>query len=139
MPSVTQSVVHRWFDEVWNQRREQTIDELIGEESICYTGGEPLRGPVEFKNRQYYPLISAFPNVQIVIEDTIERGEDVVVRWVAKGRHEGEGIGCRATGECIEFHGMSWIKVREGKMVEGWQSSNIAEVLQKLHQQSVPA
>ena len=35
METDAKSLVHRWFEEVWNQGREATIDELFGEESVA--------------------------------------------------------------------------------------------------------
>jgi hypothetical protein len=33
------AVVRRWFDEVWNQRRPETIDELMAADAFCWGGG----------------------------------------------------------------------------------------------------
>jgi hypothetical protein len=32
----------------------------------------------------------------------------------------------------VLFRGMSWIRIRDGKFQEGWQSSNIPEQLRSL-------
>ena len=29
-------LVRRWFEEVWNQRREEVIDEMLTSESVCH-------------------------------------------------------------------------------------------------------
>lgn len=39
----------RWFEEVWNQRRLATVDELLSDESVCYGEGDPIRRVVNGK------------------------------------------------------------------------------------------
>jgi steroid delta-isomerase-like uncharacterized protein len=126
------TIVKRWFDEVWNQRREQAIDELVTEESVCLTDQGLLRGPREFKERQYAPFLSAFPDLRVEVEGIVGQGEQVVVRWTASGTHDGDGLGFPPTHRKATFAGMSWVHVREGKLREGWQSSNISEVVRAL-------
>jgi predicted ester cyclase len=126
------ALVRRWFDEVWNQRRGELIDELITEESVCHADEGPIRGPAEFRERQYAPLLAAFPDIRVEIEATIAQGDEVVVRWRATGIHSGDGLGFRATNRDTLFRGITWIHIRVGKLREGWQSSNIPEVIREL-------
>lgn len=124
--------VRRFFEEVWNQRRAPVIDELLTSDSVCYADDGPLRGPQEFRERQYEPFLAAFPDLHITLDDIVSQGEQVVVRWTAVGSHTGTGLGFAATAERVTFRGISWIRVRDGKMLEGWQSSNIPEVVRGL-------
>jgi predicted ester cyclase len=126
------SVVRRWFEEVWNQRREQTITELLKQESVCYGEQGPLWGPEGFKQQIYTPFVAAFPDIRVTVEAVIAEGDQVVVRWTAAGTHTGGGVGHPPTGREVSFRGMTWLRVGEGKMIEGWQSSNIPEVLRSL-------
>jgi hypothetical protein len=51
MQQNAKALVHRWFDEVWNQGREDTIDELFSD-GVAYGLGESdvtVNGPSEFK------------------------------------------------------------------------------------------
>ena len=126
------TVVRRWFEEVWNQRRVETIQELMTGDSICYTDDGPMRGPDEFLTRQYHPFLAAFPELRIDVEDVIAQGDQVVARWSATAEHRGNGLGFRATQESVSFRGITWVQVRDGKMMEGWQASNIPEVVRGL-------
>jgi predicted ester cyclase len=126
------ATVKRWFEEVWNQRCEETIDELITPESICYTDGELMIGTEGFRQKQYLPFVTAFPDLHVNIEAAVGQNEVVVVRWSAIGTHTGDGIGIPPTYKSVEFRGISWIHIRNGKMMEGWQSTNIPQVLMEL-------
>lgn len=131
MSSDNLAVVRRWFEEVWNQRRGEAIDEVLTAASVCHTDDGPMTGPEEFRGRQYVPLLAAFPDLRVEVEDTVSQGEVVVVRWCARGTHSGTGLG-PASGRQVCLRGLSWIRVEGGKFAEGWQSSNVAEVLRGL-------
>jgi steroid delta-isomerase-like uncharacterized protein len=108
------------------------IDELVTAESVCHAEEGPMRGPDEFRERQYHPFISAFPDLRVEVEAIIAQDDVVVVRWSAVGTHSGDGLGFPATHATASFRGITWIDVRDGKLREGWQSSNIPEVLRGL-------
>jgi predicted ester cyclase len=60
------------------------------------------------------------------------QGEDVVVRWTSTATHDGPGLGVPPSGRRVTMRGITWIRVRGGKLIEGWQSSNIDEVVRGL-------
>jgi steroid delta-isomerase-like uncharacterized protein len=125
-------LAHRWFEEVWNERRTDTIDELLTAESVCDSEAGPLRGPEEFKKRAYATLLSAFPDIRVTVRGTIAEGDQVVVRWAASGTHLGDGLGFPATGRSVSFQGMTWIRYKDGKMLEGedrWNQSGLIDSL----------
>jgi len=37
-------LMHRWFDEVWNQGKAETVHELLAEDAIGMGQGEPRQG-----------------------------------------------------------------------------------------------
>ena len=52
MSEANKAIVRRWFEEVWNQGREETIDELFAPHAVGYGLGDTdvtTRGPAEFK------------------------------------------------------------------------------------------
>jgi predicted ester cyclase len=132
MSDINVAIARRWFEEVWNRRREASIHEMMTPVSLCYTDDGPIRGPDEFKERLHVPLLAAFPDLRVEVEATLARDDQVVVRWTASARHTGDGLGFRATHENVSFRGITWIHVRDGRMMEGWQSSNIPEVIRGL-------
>src|SRR5882762_9551328 len=72
MQQNAKELVHRWFDEVWNQGREETIDELFGD-GVAYGLGESdvtIAGPEEFKVF-FRTMRSTFPDLRIDIEDSV--------------------------------------------------------------------
>jgi predicted ester cyclase len=126
------AAVRRWFDEIWNQRREATMHELMGPGAVCFTDTGEMRGPDGFKAMQYDPFVAAFPDLRVAVDHTMSDDDTVAVRWSAEGTHTGEALGLAPTGRRVRFTGTSWIKVRDGKLWEGWQWSDIPAVLASL-------
>lgn len=132
MSAQNAAVFRRWFEEVWNHRNEGTINDLVGPDSVCYGEDGPMRGPEEFRVRMYVPFTSAFPDIRVTVEDVVAERDMVVVRWTGVGTHTCDGFGCPPTGRPVRFEGTTWARVRDGKLVEGWQWSNIPMVLASL-------
>jgi predicted ester cyclase len=63
---------------------------------------------------------SAFPDVQVVVDDVIEAGDKVVLRWHAEGTHRGAIEGLSPTGARVSVTGISIDQWRDGKIVESW-------------------
>ncbi|QDT17939.1 ester cyclase [Alienimonas californiensis] len=138
MATETSSLARRWFEEVWVQRRAETIDELVDADSVCHGDDGPVQGPDGFKQQFYEPMVAAFPDLQVQVEAVIAEGDQAVVRWSAVGTHSGDGLGFPATGEAASFRGLTWMQVRDGRLGVGWQSSNIPEVLRTLAEKANP-
>lgn len=132
MPSEYEHLARRWFDEVWNQKRTDTIRELVAPDGTCQSEGGELRGPDAFITHVHAPFLTAFPDLQIDVVGTVSEGDQVVVRWCACGTHAGEGMGIPASDRRVSFRGMTWIRFRDGKMVEGLDCWNQAALMQAL-------
>jgi predicted ester cyclase len=93
-------------------------------------GGE-VRGPAGFREMRAM-FLSALPNVSIEIEDILAEGDRAAVRWRATGTHSGEGFGFASSNREIGIRGTTWLVVRNGKIVEGWDTWNLAAMLDSL-------
>ena len=126
------SFLHRWFEEVWNNKSESAVDELLAEDGVGYglPGGE-IRGPAAFKEYQR-ALISAYPDLRVHVEETITEGDKIAARCRVTGVHQGEGLGLSATNKPVEFTGLRMVRVKDGKIVEAWNEFNFMEMYQQL-------
>jgi steroid delta-isomerase-like uncharacterized protein len=138
MATSNAALARRWMDEVWNQRRTETVRELLTPTSQCRSETGVMVGPDEFLERAYGPMIAAFPDVRVTVEGTVSEGDQVVVRWSATGTHTGEGIGLKPTGRKLTFRGMTWIRYENGKMMEGWDVWNQAGLFKALETGEIP-
>lgn len=123
MSEENKALIRRWFEEVWNKGRADAIDEMFDENGIAHglsdDPSKPIIGPRDF--RPFHTLFrEAFPNMMIVVEDTIAEGDKVAARCSVRGRHEGDFMGRAATQAPVEFTGMTIVRIENGKIVEAW-------------------
>jgi len=119
------ALIHRWFDEVWNQGRVESIDELLADECVIHgladSSGKEVEGPAAFR-AFHTQFREAFPDMAITIEDTIAEDDRVVARCSVRGKHTGDSLGFKATQAPIEFTGIAIVRVKDGKLVEAWNN-----------------
>jgi steroid delta-isomerase-like uncharacterized protein len=125
------ALARRWFEEVWNQRRDETVAELLADPCDGHMEGGEVRGPREFLAARAV-LLGALPDVRVTVEGIISEGDQVAVRWSATGTHRGDALGPKASGRPIAFRGISWVRFRDGRIVEGWDSWNLGKLLSEL-------
>ena len=129
------ALARRWFEEVWNQRRTEVVHELLLPDSVGHLEGGDVVGPEPFL-AVHAGLVQTLPDLRVHVEDTVAQGDQVVVRWSASGTHVGKGMGCEPTGARLKFRGMTWLRFRDGKMVEGWDAWDLDGLMQKLRGQA---
>lgn len=119
------AVIERWFEEVWNKKREEAIDELFDEEGVAHglagDAGGDLRGPEGFKPF-FRRFRDAFPDIKVVVEDTVSEGDKIAARCSVSGSHQSDSLGFAATNQPVEFDGICIVRVRDGKIVEAWNN-----------------
>ena|SRR5687768_11092344 len=138
MSAENKALVRRWFEEVWNQGRTATIDELFAADGVVHGLGDTMRGPAAFKPF-HAAYRDAFPDVRIEIEDMVAEGDKVAYRWSATATHRGNGLNFAATNRQARFTGMGFVRVRDGKLIEGWNNFDQLGMLQQLGVVNLPA
>lgn len=117
-------LIRRWFEEVWNQGREETIDDLCAAEVVGHgqtLDGSDIVGPAHFK-QFWHVFRAAFTSVHVEIHRTIEEGEMVLAHWTITMTHTGPFLGVPGSGKQITAKGMSMQRIVGGKIVEGWDN-----------------
>ena len=129
------TVLHRWFDEVWNQGHEAAIDEMLAEDAIAHgivgADGEEIRGIAAFK-AYVRQLRTAFPDICITIEDAMVEGDKILARCLVTGCHTGPGLTGTPTGKTVTFTGMCLVHTKNDKIQEGWNNYDFLAMYQQL-------
>ena len=115
------ALIRRWFDEVWNKGMSETIDELFPEQAVMWgvAPEEYSQGATVFKEF-YRAMRNACPDTKIVLDQVVQQGDTAFARWTATMTHTGDGLGFSATNRSLTIWGMSACRVRDGKIIEGW-------------------
>lgn len=123
----------RWFEEVWNQGREEVIDEmrLPDARSVGLFQPDAVHSVDTFKE-EHRRFTSAFSAINIHIDDEVSQGDKTAVRWTCTAMHTGDGLGVAPTGKTVTFPGASFFYLQNGKLREGWNSFDFTRVLLEL-------
>ena len=132
MESTNLAVARRFFQSVWNERKIEVLDELLTPESVCQSENGIIRGKDEFLAQVFQPFVTAFPDLQIEIEEAITQRDVVAVRWLCTATHTGAAFGLAPTGRRVSFRGTSWIRIDNGQMMEGFECWNVGGLMQVL-------
>jgi steroid delta-isomerase-like uncharacterized protein len=138
MTADNKTLMHRWFDEVWNQGRAETIDELMAEDCVIHgladASGKDVRGKADFR-AFHAQFREAFPEIVVTVEETIAEGDLLAARCSVRGKHAGDSLGFKATQAPVEFTGIAIVRVENGKFVEVWNNFDFLTMYQQLGHQ----
>jgi predicted ester cyclase len=68
----------------------------------------------------------------MTLDDLIAEGEKVSYRWTARGTHQGEFLGIAPTGKQMTTTGIVIERLTNGKLTEGWTSSDTLGLMRQL-------
>ena len=125
-------LVRRFVDEVWNKGNLSVIDEIVSPKLKTH---DPLMKDVEGIDsaKQHVRMFrTAFPDLNVTIDDIGAVGDKVYVRWTTTGTHKGSLLGLTPTNRRGMIRGITINRFEGGKLVEehyGWDIYNMLEQL----------
>lgn len=123
-------IASRWFEEVWNQGRLESIDELATPDAKSYGFPQPESVLTRDEFREYVmEFRRSFTHIHLSVDETVAEGERVAVRWTGTMQHTGSGLGFAPTGKVVNVHGMSLMHLRDGKICAGWNALDLGSVV----------
>lgn len=135
MSEENKALIHRWFEEVWNQGNEKVIDELLAEDGVIHglndASGQSVQG-IEAFHEFHSQFRGAFSDLAVTLDDVIAEGDKVVARCDVRGKHTGENLGFAATNAPVHFEGVAIVRIKDGKIVEAWNHFDFMEMNRQL-------
>lgn len=123
------AVVRRFIEEYQNQRREETVIELLADDFVDRSPignfSPDKQGAIEMHGM----LFGAFGDLRAEIHDQIAENDRVATRKTFRGTHTGEFMGVPATGRPVEIGVIDILRVRDGKLVEHWCQVDFAGLM----------
>lgn len=143
MAAQTAELSRRIFEDVWNRKDLDAIDEIIAADYVHHDASSPAvpRGTEGYKQfvKSY---MNAFPDAHFTIDDAFTAGQNEdgestagrseVTRWTVAGTHQGELAGILPTGRRFSVSGISIARVANGKIIESWNNWDALGLMQQL-------
>lgn len=125
-------VAIQWFQEVWGERNAESVTRLMAPHAKAHLeGGVEMVGPAEFLSL-HKSLLTIFPDLDLKVLRVIGSETDACVHWEITGTHQGDAMGFAPTGKPHAFDGITWLRIENGQIVEGWDRWNQNDLFTKL-------
>lgn len=123
----------RWFREVWNEKNESSVYDMLEEHAKLHglTDGADGEGWTHFLPF-YYSFLEAFPDVHIELLDVFDNEDRVAMRMLGHATHLGTFAGIEATGNPVTIEAMIICRIRNGKIYEAWNEVNLAKLFKQI-------
>jgi len=124
------AVVRRLFEEALCQANWDLFEQIHAKDFVVHrakrdaTLAEDLEAAKEWTQ--------AFPDGKCEVNQLIAEGDMVAVRWSAQGTNTGTGNGLPATGKPARISGVTFFRVKDGKLAEEWGMIDMWGLLKQL-------
>jgi predicted ester cyclase len=133
--------LRRIYQECFNQGNLATADELVAPDlrdtSPGIPPGVPTTGPDALKGIVSL-LRSAFPDLQVTIDEMVAEGDMIVARTTWTGTHRGNFQGIPPTGKQVNWGSIDIVHVRGGQFVSHYGLQDGVGLLQQVGAISAP-
>ena len=111
------AIIRRWFEEGWNKRNGDLIDELFSTKFSAEGGPHGTLDRLSYK-KYFETVIAASPDMVCELVELIDANEFIVSRIIATGTHFETVAGVEASGEKIVSEIIDVWKVADGRIIE---------------------
>ena len=129
------NIIRRMYEEVWNKRRFEVMNELVFPSHALIGSGPNFQGssigPDAYK-AQVLLFVTAFPDLRFTVEDLIAEEDKVVACWTISGTHKGEFMGIPATNRKVSIDGITIHQMSNGKIMDSNVSWDVWGMMQQL-------
>ena len=132
MSEANKAVVRRIFEECLTRGNLQVLNELVANN---YSYHEPTVGDVNGRDALQQLVMqyrTAFPDLQMKINQQFADGDTVITHWTATGTHRGELFGVRPTNKRVTCDGIMITRLQNGKIVEEHEQWDVFGCLRQL-------
>jgi predicted SnoaL-like aldol condensation-catalyzing enzyme len=113
----------RFHMDIFQKGHVEAADEILAPEFVLRNPGMPpelTHGPDAIK-KFATAAIHAIPDRQITHEDTMSRGNKVLIRWSMTGTPKQDFLGIPPSDNPITLTGFDLFRISGGKIIEMWQ------------------
>jgi steroid delta-isomerase-like uncharacterized protein len=128
------AIILRYLDEAWEKGDWQAAEEVVAEDVVFHDqvregdlppGREGLRVAME-------RVRAGMPDFTMDVHEVVAEGDIVVIRWSSTGTHTGDFSGMPPTGRVGTLYAISMVRMKDGRIVEGWQETDRLGLAQQL-------
>ncbi|MCC2672480.1 MAG: hypothetical protein K0Q72_4952 [Armatimonadetes bacterium] len=116
-PEDVVAIVDRLRAEVYNDGNLDVMPEIVADGYLHGSANGPDAIGIVDGGTQISRFLTALPDLEWTFDEVIVQGDQVAARWTIRGTHDGDLLGFAATGNPVEYTGISFFTVQCGKIV----------------------
>jgi steroid delta-isomerase-like uncharacterized protein len=124
-------IVRSYLEDVWGARDVAAVDRYVARDAAFRDQTSEAPGNEAVKNA-VATVTAAMPDYRLEIETVVGNGDAVAARWTCTGTNTGELHGLPPSHRSGSLVCMAAVRLRDGKIVEGWQVLDIFGLLGEL-------
>jgi predicted ester cyclase len=132
MSEQNKTAVRRLIQKGLNEQNLDEFDNYYISESVNHILPPNMPQGLEGTKMFASMFFTAFPNLQVTIEDLVAEDNKTVLRWSAQGTHQGDLMGIPPTSKDIFITGMAIDRFEGDKSVEHWEILDQIGMMQQL-------
>jgi steroid delta-isomerase-like uncharacterized protein len=119
-------------DAVWNGAEQSVAQEVVDRGYVAHDPTMKRDGGPTGLLRVVEMFREGFPDLKYTIEDAVEAGDRLAVRFTIRGTHGGTFVGIPATEKQVRVNGMVMMRFAGGKLAEEWMSWDSLGLIRQL-------
>jgi steroid delta-isomerase-like uncharacterized protein len=129
---LSERIIRYFLAEAWNKRNLAIIDEVFTSEAVVHDPAVPAVADLESLKQFIAAYLTAFPDLQVTVDDLFATEGKVATRWTVRGTHKGEFLGIAPTEKSVAVTGITIYRLADRKIAEYWTNWDSPGLLQQL-------
>jgi steroid delta-isomerase-like uncharacterized protein len=118
MTSERKKLVLETWDAAWDRGEVDAFDDLLSPDYRRRSSSSDDGLTREEFKASIVATRAAFPDLVTTIDEILEDGDRLAIRWHSKGQHDRSFLGVPATGRTVEVSGATFSRFEGGVVVE---------------------
>jgi steroid delta-isomerase-like uncharacterized protein len=120
------ALIRAHYDAVTNSHRPDAIRAQVASEFFDHAAGRKMSAEDVIAHSA--TMHATFGELSAEMLDMVAEGDRVAARVVWRGIHAGPWKGIAPTGKRFEFHGMTFWRIRDGRITDRWAEIDFASL-----------
>ena len=129
---LSQRIIWYFLTEAWNKRNLAVVDQLFTSDAVGHDPAVPVVTDRESIKQFIAAYLTAFPDLQIAVDDLFAAADKVATRWTARGTHKGEFLSLAPTEKPTVVTGITIYRLVDDRIAEYWAYWDSPGLLQQL-------
>lgn len=122
----------RFIQEVFNEGRLEALPSMLSKSYVLQDSPSETISGADGVKQAVNLFRTAFPDLEIMIEEMIAEGDAVCARSVLRGTHQGEFMGIAPTGRTVAMSTLSLVHILDGRLASSCVKNDMVTLFRQI-------